>query len=118
MSPVFNMFISHLSLSYNSTTNTEYLQNDCVRLRVSKVILYSTALLNKTPYWQNPHNGYQSLHEFTLTEFSKRKQFNNRFYSSPFYTHEYGYRLCQHGYDSGKDTHAVHLTWWENTMTS
>ena len=115
MSPVFNMFISHLSLSYNSTTNTEYLQNDCVRLRVSKVILYSTALLNKTPSWQNP--GYQSLHEFTLTEFSKRKQFNNRFYSSPFYTHEYGYRLClvvySNGYDSGKDTHVsvfLHLT--------
>ena len=79
MSPVFNKFILHSSLSYNSTTNTEYLQNDCVRLRVSKVILYSTALLNKTPSWQNPHNGYQSLHEFTLTHFSKRKQFNNRY---------------------------------------
>ena len=64
-----NKFIPHSSLSYNSTTNTEYLQNDCVRLRVSKVILYSTALLNKTPSWQNPHNGYQSLHEFTLTDF-------------------------------------------------
>ena len=115
MSPVFNKFISHSSLSYNSTTNTEYLQNDCVRLRVSKVILYSTAFLNKTPSWQNPHNGYQSLHEFTLTEFSKRKQFNNRFYSSPFYTHQHGYRLClavyANGYDSGKDTHvSVYLT--------
>ena len=60
-SPIYTKFIPHLLLSYNSSTNTEYLQNDCVRLRVNKVILYSTALLNKTPSWQNPHNGYQSL---------------------------------------------------------
>ena len=93
-SPILTKFFSHSSLSYNSTTNTEYLQNDCVRLRVSKVILYSTALLNKTPSWQNPHNGYQSLHEFTLTDFSKRKQFNYSHNSSPFYTREHGYKFC------------------------
>ena len=28
-------FISLLSLFYNSSTNTEYLQDDCVRLRVN-----------------------------------------------------------------------------------
>ena len=28
-------FISHSSLPYNPTTNTEYLQDDCLRLRVS-----------------------------------------------------------------------------------
>ena len=83
----------HSSLSYNSTTNTEYLQNDCVRLRVSKVILYSTALLNKTPSWQNPHNGYQSLYEFTLTDFTKRYEFKNICYSTPFYTHHHGYKF-------------------------
>ena len=92
-SPILTQFIPHSSLSYNSTTNTEYLQNDCVRLRVSKVILYSTALFNKTPSWQNPHNGYQSLHEFTLTEFSKRKQFSNIHFSSPFYNYRYKFFL-------------------------
>ena len=101
MSPIFNEFISHSSLFYNSTTNTEYLQNDCVRLRVNKVILYSTALLNKTPSWQNSHNGYQSLHEFTLTDFSKRMQFSNRFYSSPFYTHHHGCKFCLEVYCNG-----------------
>ena len=90
---ISSQFIPHSSLSYNSTTNTEYLQNDCVRLRVSKVILYSTALLNKTPSWQNPHNGYHSLYEFTLTEFTKRKQLNNWHFSSPFYTHDHGYKV-------------------------
>ena len=100
-SPIYTNFIPHSSLSYNSTTNTEYLQNDCVRLRVSKVILYSTALLNKTPSWQNPHNGYQSLHEFTLTEFSKRKQFNHRHISSSFYTHQVGYNISIRVYANG-----------------
>ena len=109
LSPMHSPFIRHSSLSCNRTTNTEYLQNDCVRLRVSKVILYSTALLNKTPSWQNPHNGYQSLHEFTLTDFSKRKQFNNSYLSAPFYSRNHGYKLClmvySNGVDSGKDTH-------------
>ena len=31
----WHKFISHSSLPYNSTTNTEYLQDDCLRLRVS-----------------------------------------------------------------------------------
>ena len=31
----YSRFISHSSLLYNSTTNTEYLQNDCLRFRVS-----------------------------------------------------------------------------------
>ena len=107
-SPIYNNFIPHSYLCYNSTTNTEYLQNDCVRLRVSKVILYSTALLNKTPSWQNPHNGYKSLYEFTLTEYSKRKQFNNEHTSSSFYTHLGGYKFCisveSNGQSSVKNT--------------
>ena len=109
LSQIRSIFIPHSSLSYNSATNAEYLQNDCVRLRVSKVILYSTALLNKIPSWQNPHNGYQSLYEFTLTEYSKRKQFNSDHTSSPFDTHLGGYKFCivvdSNGYSSGKNTH-------------
>ena len=49
-----SLFISHTDLSCNSTTNTEYLQNDCLRLRVSDVFVYSTDLLHKTPSWQDP----------------------------------------------------------------
>ena len=102
-------FISHTDLSYNPTINTEYLQDDCLRLRVSDVVVYSTALLHKTPSWQDPLTTTQSVCEFTLTEFSKRKQFNNRYYSPPFYTHPQGYKLClkvyANGYGSGEGTH-------------
>ena len=87
-------FIPHSSLSYNPTTNTEYLQDDCLRLRVKTMALYSTPLLPKTPAWQDSLTATQSLSEFTVTEFSKRKQFNNMYYSPSFYTHPQGYKMC------------------------
>ena len=90
----YSLFISHSSLSYCPTTNSEYLQDDCLRLRVSDVVVYSTALLHKIPSWQDPLMTNQSAQEFTLTEFSKRKQFNNKYISPPFYTHPQGYKLC------------------------
>ena len=105
----YTLFISHADLSYNSTTNTEYLQDDCLRLRVSDIVVYSTALLHKTPSWQESLTTNQSVCEFTLTEFSRRKQLNNQYYSPPFYTHPQGYKLCirvyANGYGSGEGTH-------------
>ena len=105
-----SLFISHTDLSYNPTTNTEYLQDDCLRLRVSDIVVYSTALLHKTPSWQESLlTTNQSVGNFTLTELSKRKQFNNQYYSPPFYTHPQGYKLCLKVYAncirSGEGTH-------------
>ena len=102
-------FITHSSLFYNPDTNTEYLQDDCLRLRVVDVAVYSTPLLSKTPSWQDPHTATQSVCEFTLTEFTKRKQFNNDYHSQPFYSHPHGYKLClrvfANSYGEGKGTH-------------
>ena len=107
--------ISHSSLLYNPDTNTEYLQDDCLRQRVVDITVYSTPLLSKTPYWQDPHTATQSVCEFTLTEFTKRKQFNNEYYSQPFYSHLHGYKLClrvfANGSGNGKGTHiSIHAT--------
>ena len=102
-------FITHSSLLCNPGTNTEYLQDDCLRLRVVDVAVYSTPLLLKTPSWQDPHTATQSVCEFTLTEFTRRKQFNNEYYSQPFYSHPNGYKLClkvhANGFGNGKGTH-------------
>ena len=99
ISSFFVKFVQQSSLS-------DYLMDGCVRLTVKNAILYSTALLNKTPSWQNPH---QSLHEFTLTQFSKRNQYNGLYLSSPFYTSRQGYKLCckvcTNGFGRSKDTH-------------
>ena len=102
-------FISHSYLLNNPDTNTEYLQDDCLCLRVVDVAVYSTPLLSKTPSWQDLHTATQSVCDFTLTEFTKRKQFSNNYYSPPFYTHTNGYRIilkvCVNGRHATKGTH-------------
>ena len=113
-----DLFISHADLGYNSTTNTEYLQDDCLRLRVSDMVVYSTALLNKTPFWQDHSTiNQQSVCEFTLTEFSTRKQFNSQHCSPPFYSHPWGYKLCLKVYANGNgDDEGTHVSIYATLM--
>ena len=79
-------------LDYNSATNTEYIQNDCLRFKVKEVVVYSTPYCSKSPIWQNykPTN----FLEFTITRFSHRIRLKNIYYSPPFYTSECGYKMC------------------------
>ena len=60
------IFISYSSLCYNSNTNTEYLQDDCLRIRVKQFIVYSTphTLCVKKPSWQGPETKF--LHNYTF----------------------------------------------------
>ena len=99
-------FISLTDLA--STTNTEYLRDDYLKLRVS-VAAYSTPLLPPTPEWQDPLISTQSRAQFTISEYSKRKQFNNEYCSPPFTTSPQGYTLCltvdANGRCSGKGSH-------------
>ena len=99
-------FISHTDLV--STTNTEYLCDDYLKLRVS-VAVYSTPLLYLTPAWQDSLISTQSGAQFTISEYSKRKQFNNQYYSPPFTTSPQGYTLClkvfANGDGSGEGSH-------------
>ena len=99
-------FISHTDLA--STTNTEYLRDGYLKLRVS-VALYSTPLLHLTPAWQDPLISPRSGSQFTISEYSKRKQFNNRYFSLPFTTSSQSCTLCivvyANGFGSGKDSH-------------
>ena len=105
----YYQFCAHTSMIYDPSTNTEYLQDDCLRIQVPSVEVYSTALLLKTPAWQDPLTYTKPLLEFTLTKFSKRKQSDNEYYSPAFYTHEQGYKICinviPNGNGSGKGSH-------------
>ena len=77
----------------------------------------TTTLLHKTPSWQDPLTTTQSMCEFTLTEFSKRKQFNNQYYSPPFYTYPQGYKLCLNVFANGDDDgEGTHVTICANLM--
>ena len=99
----YSRFISHTDLV--PTTSTEYC-DDYLKLRVSAIV-YSTPLLHLTPAWQDHH--LSSGAQFTISEYSKRKQFNNQYYSPPFTTSPQGYRLClrvyTNGNGSGKGNH-------------
>ena len=107
----YHQFCAHTSLTYDPSTNTEYLQDDCLRIQVPSVEVYSTALLLKTPAWQDPltYTKPRALLEFTLTKFSRRKQSDNKYYSPSFYTHMQGYKICvcvfPNGHGSGKSSH-------------
>ena len=72
-------------------------------------MVYSTPLLSLTPAWQDSLSTTQSGAQFTISDYSKRKQFNNEYYSPPFTTSPQGYRLClnvsANGYGSGKGSH-------------
>ena len=101
-------FISHTDLAL--TTNTEYLRDDYLKLRVSAIVaVYSTPLLPLTPAWQDSLSTTQSGAQFTISEYSTRKQFNSYYHSPPFTTSPQGYRLClavfANGLCSGKGSH-------------
>ena len=94
----FTEFISHADLSYNPTTNTEYLQDDCLRLRVATIA--------------------RIVSVSKLTEFSECKKSFNLFDShtlKSFYTHPQGYKMClrvkANGTGEGFGTHVSVYTY-------
>ena len=87
-----NKLIICSKLNYNSRTNTEYLQNDCLRFKVKDVVVYSTPHCNKSPIWQNQKP--TKFFEFTITQFSHRIRLKNTYFSPPFYTSACGYKMC------------------------
>ena len=95
-------FISHDSLAHNHSTNTEYLQDDCLCFRV-KVVAYSTALTNKVPRWQPPNTPAC----FTIADVAKRMESGNHYYSPSFVAAKY--KMCLKVYcggdGAGKGTH-------------
>ena len=95
-------FISHDSLAHNHSTNTEYLQDDCLCFRV-KVVAYSPALTNKVPRWQPPNTPAC----FTITDVAKRRESGKDYYSPPFVAAKYKMCLnvCCGGHGAGKGTH-------------
>ena len=77
-----------------STLLSRYLEDDCMRVRVTNVVMYNTPLRSKTPRWQNWWNkSSNQLLEFTVTGVSSRLANKSKYYSPPFYTHSNGYKL-------------------------
>ena len=103
-------FLSHTDLE--PTTNKRYLLGDYFKLRVSVAVYSIPKLLPLTPSWQGSLDTTESVAgcQFTISEYSKRKEFNNIYYSPPFTTtspKDYKFCLKVHanGYGSGKGSH-------------
>ena len=97
-------FVSYSSLYYNTNTNSEYLQDDCLRFKVKEIVVYSTPHCIKKPPWLE-----EPLNSFTITHFNDRIYLREDYWSPPFYTSARGYRIClivcPAGDDTGKGTH-------------
>lgn len=86
-------FATHSSLSHNHRTNTQFLDQGCLLFKVHSFTLYSDVVsAKKLPPWVNPAVG-SSYPCFTISEFTKRKAFNNRYYSNAFSSHYNGYKM-------------------------
>ena len=99
-------FISHTNLQ-KFNTDTQYLSEDYIKLRVS-IAVYSTPFLHLIPAWQDPLTTRSITSEFTITEYSKRKQFNSTYFSPPFTSsqgHRFYLRVDANGVLSGKGSH-------------
>ena len=88
------------SLMSSSSSDPQYLSEDCVCIRVHDVVVYSTQLLNKTPSWWYKPSVWQP--EFTITGVSKHMKYNTPYIITPFYTHENGYKLRLSIYPNGR----------------
>ena len=62
--------------------------------KIKAIAVYHTPQAPKIPSWQDTLTPSQSLYEFTLTEFPRRRQFDDQYYSTLFYTHQKGYKMC------------------------
>ena len=93
-----------ISYSFLNKRDTEYLQDDCLRFRVKKIVVYSTPHCVKKPPWLE-----EAANSFTITCFSNRIHLQEEYWSPPFYTSARGYRMCLNvcpaGNGSGKRTH-------------
>ena len=61
-----------ISTILSSSSDTQYLSEDCVCFIIHDVVVYNTQLINKTPCWEGWWNGpLSSQPEFTITAWSQ-----------------------------------------------
>ena len=103
--------VPYAKLGHDLANHCHYLQNDCLRIRVSHVVKQDVL------HFQRQSIDSRSCHcpiELTMTDFARFKQEHGRWFSPSFYTHARGYIICIEvtACDSPLDTHLgvyVHL---------
>ena len=85
--------VPYSTLSYKHCTNTEFIRNDCIHIKVKSVDVYSSHSIPKGPSWRLLSHDTQELCHCTLTHFNKHKLHKSPYFSDPFVTHENGYKM-------------------------
>ena len=83
-------FISHEALK--NSTCVEYLHNNCLNIRVKEIVVHSKPPALYAPAWQG--NKPSPFFQFTMSNFTKRKELDSNYYSPAFFSHSGGYKMC------------------------
>ena len=84
-------FEEYLELTYNCSTNTKYLHNDCLLFKVVFAVAYSAHCCNIIPQWRQQGTQSNSVFEFTLANRVIQRTF---YYSKPFFASGYKMQIC------------------------
>ena len=78
-----------ISALMSSSSDIEYIFEDCMCIKIHDVAIYNTELLNMTPCWMHSNLSFTSVTEFVLNKFTLRISYKNEYYSKPFFTSGY-----------------------------
>ena len=102
------LFISHTQLDLNTDYNCQFLKKNQLKFRVSKATnLNLTASIHRRCLTLESFAGALEPNvciapiEFTLSDFERQKEENNKWYSPAFYSHLHGYRMRLEVYPNG-----------------
>ncbi len=97
--------ISHDSLGYNPTTETEYLKDDAVFIRIKEVVINERMSPTSFTSTASSKNSRIPIAEFKLPNYSKLRKKNEKWKSEPFYTipPNEGYKFLMAVHTNGKD---------------
>ena len=86
-------FVPYDKLNCDSANQCHYLKNNCLRIRVTRVVNRDVLQLQRRCLAIESRFCLCPI-EFTMADFKQLKQEHDHWYSPSFYTHARGYRIC------------------------
>lgn len=111
--------VAYSKLDYNESSSCQYLKDNCLRLRVTRVTSLDWSEVEKKCRMIEARTSYPPV-DFTMLNFQQHKMDGDIWVSPSFYTHPKGYRIClgvcANGYRDGEGSHIslyMYLLWGE-----
>ena len=104
-----NRFIPHSELGYDRAKDRQFLKDDCLHFRVTRVTNVDQKTQLERQCLTIESRVCVPPFDFIMRDFEQQKAENDISYSPSFYTHPRGYRMClkvrAYGWDTTKGTH-------------